>query len=124
MHEATIASHILDIVSVRLANYPESTAQSVTVLVGSFRNVDDDCLQFAFDALKADRSGCEACQLRISKSEVRARCNENDHIYTPREDDFYRCNCGSGMGEILQGEELDVIECLFKSKQEESLCTK
>jgi hydrogenase nickel insertion protein HypA len=125
MHEATVASNILDIVVRRIAQNPNTEALSIKVAVGAFRNVEEETLQFAFDALKLERPGCEHCTLVINKIGLVAKCAENQHEYAPRVETYYRCACGSGMGEIVRGKELDVVECeLIPIKEESAVCTK
>lgn len=117
MHEATIATHILEIIARRLNQHPRTEARSVTVLLGQFRNVEEETLRFAFDALKQSASGCQNCELTILSSKLIAACAKNDHLYEPTADNFYRCTCGAGMGRITQGEELDVVECTLEANK-------
>jgi len=124
MHEATIASNILDILLQRLANCPNTAAVSITVLVGEFRNVDDESLCFAFDAIKDSIAGCCQCQLNIEKSQLLAKCSKNGHIYEPNPNGLYRCECGSPMGEIIKGQELDVVGCTLRALREDPVCMK
>jgi hydrogenase nickel insertion protein HypA len=124
MHEATIASNILNVVEARLQRHPSTRALSVTVLVGEFRNVDEDALRFAFDSLKQSIPDCSGCELIVVESRLVARCAEHNHLYGPSADHYYRCDCGSGMGTIQKGQELEVIGCTLEAIPEEELCTK
>jgi hydrogenase nickel insertion protein HypA len=124
VHEATIAMNILSIVSARIASHPGTSARSVSVLIGEFRNVDEESLRFAFDALKQSRVEYQDCDLVVTTSMLMAKCASQNHDYHPEADNFYRCNCGSGMGDILQGQELDVIGCTLVAQTEEIACTK
>lgn len=114
MHEATIAANILDIICERLASHPRTRARSITVLVGAFRGVEVESLIFAFDALKSMRNGCAECELIVESSSLQAKCAKHEHLYEPLPEHSYRCHCGSGMGEIIQGEELDVVGCTLQ----------
>jgi hydrogenase nickel insertion protein HypA len=124
MHEATIASNILDVIATRVAQHPHTRARSITVLIGAFRNVDEESLCFAFDALKEDYPGCARCQLIVESTSLLAHCVEHHHLYQPHPEQLYRCECGSGMGDIVRGQELDVLQCTLQAADEESLCTK
>jgi hydrogenase nickel insertion protein HypA len=124
MHEATIASNILNVVQARLQRHPSTRARSVTVLVGEFRNVDEEALRFAFDSLKHSIPDCSVCELIVLESRLVARCAQKNHLYEPSPDEYYRCHCGSGMGTIQKGQELEVIGCTLEAIPEEELCTK
>ncbi len=116
MHEATIAKSILEIVGQRLQSVGAAAhAQSVEVLFGEFRNVDPESVSFAFDNMKAMFTGCANCQLSINTIFAAAHCKDNDHQYRPQAQNAYRCpTCGSGIGKLLQGEELDVVNVIVE----------
>lgn len=116
MHEAAIAKSILEIVGQRLQSIgAAATAQSVEVLFGEFRNVDPESVSFAFENMKALFPGCLNCQLSINTIEAAARCKDNDHQYRPLANNAYRCPiCGSGIGKLWQGEELDVVNVIVE----------
>src|SRR5690349_13838482 len=111
MHEAAIANSILEIVKQRLQSVGAAAqAQSVEVLFGEFRNVDPESVSFAFDNMKSLFPGCSNCQLSINTIAAAAHCKDNNHQYRPLAENAYRCpSCGSGIGKLLQGEELDVV---------------
>lgn len=116
MHEAAIAKSILEIVGQRLQSVgTAANAQTVSVLFGEFRNVDPESVSFAFDNMKAMFPGCLDCRLSISTIAAAAHCKENDHQYRPIAENAYRCpTCGSGIGKLLQGEELDVVNVVVE----------
>jgi hydrogenase nickel insertion protein HypA len=116
MHEAAIAKSILEIVGQRLQSIgAAATAQSVEVLFGEFRNVDPESVLFAFDNMKALFPGCLNCQLSINTIAAAAYCKDSDHHYRPLAKNAYRCPaCGSGIGKLLQGEELDVVNVIVE----------
>lgn len=127
MHEATIAANILDAVSLRLRQFPNTIATSVNVLIGEFRNVDAESLMFAFDALRDSVRGCEFCELIVEASPLVALCAEHKHRYFPKPDGAFKCQCGSGMGEVIHGSELDIVGYALQAMpvaEEEKLCTK
>lgn len=111
MHEATMAQSILKIVSEKLGRTRNvASATRVQVKAGEFRNVDEESLQFAFDNLKGEYAGAENCALEMEIVSARALCNDGQHEYHPEYDHAYRCKiCGSGIGKLLCGEELDVV---------------
>ncbi|MBA3860110.1 MAG: hypothetical protein C0507_24645 [Cyanobacteria bacterium PR.3.49] len=111
MHESAIAKSILEIVEQRLRSIGAAAdAQSVEVLFGEFRNVDPESVAFAFDNMKALFQGCANCRLSISTIIAAALCKDNEHQYRPMANNAYRCPaCASGIGKLLQGEELDVV---------------
>lgn len=128
MHEATIASNILDAVALKLAAHPGTEACAVSVLIGEFRNVDSESLIFAFDAIKESVAGCQNCTLNIQVSNVVALCRESGHKYSPSAAAAFICPCGSAMGEILTGGELDILgytlELVESPMPGETVCTK
>lgn len=120
MHEAAIAKSILEIVGQRLQSVgAAANAQSVTVLFGEFRNVDPESVSFAFDNMKSLFAGCSNCQLSISTIEAAAHCKDNEHQYRPVAINAYRCpKCGSGIGKLFQGEELDVVNVIVELEKQ------
>ncbi len=116
MHEAAIAKSILEIVGQRLQSLgTAASAQSVEVLFGEFRNVDAESVSFAFDNMKALFPGCLNCQLSINTIHASARCKDSEHLYRPQAENAYRCpSCGSGIGKLFQGEELDVVNVIVE----------
>lgn len=128
MHEASIAESILQIASKRLQQ-TENTDRiiSVHVLLGEFRNVEPESLQFAFDSLKTFYDGLEDCKLILELVETRAYCQGPDrHMYSPTFETHYCCEkCGSGMGELICGEELEIIKIsLLAQTEENATCMK
>lgn len=120
MHEATIAQSILNIASSTLQRNPSTDAVvRIQVVVGQFRNVDIESLQFAFDQLKEFQTGCGGCKLEAETIQARAVCAPAGHTYSPVLDNEFKCDiCGGGIGKLLSGEELDVIGVTLLSKKE------
>lgn len=123
MHEASIAESILQIASKRLQETENTErVKSVHVLVGEFRNVEPESLHFTFDSLKTFYPGLENCKLVLDLVETRAYCRgEKQHLYSPSFEKQYCCDkCGSGMGALVCGEELEIIKiCLLARQIEE-----
>lgn len=111
MHEATIAESILKIASKKFKDTPYALrVLKIHVIAGEFRNVDRDSLEFAFDSLKSCFDGTDTCTLELEIIQARALCRAEQHPYHPEYERAYRCHlCGSGIGKLLCGEELDVV---------------
>lgn len=124
MHESAIAKSILEIVAKRLQSVgAKAQAQQVNVLFGEFRNVEPESVHFAFDNMKNFYPGAEHCRLAVSTIIAVAKCKDNGHKYHPEAGSAYRCpECKSGIGSLLQGEEMDVVnvvvEVISESQEE------
>lgn len=116
MHESAIAKSILEIIHQRLSSLDGSAnAQRVMVIFGEFRNADPESVQFAFDNMKGFFAGCSDCELLIQTIPAKAYCNDSKHVYHPMADVSYRCpDCGSGIGTLVQGEEMDVVNVVVE----------
>jgi hydrogenase nickel insertion protein HypA len=116
MHEAAIAKNILQFVNNRIAETPYiEKATKVQVLIGELRNVDDELLKFEFDCLKTLYPGCSSCHLEIESIKAKAFCNKSKHLYHPESELKYRCTkCGGDIGNLVCGEELDVMKVTLK----------
>jgi len=116
MHEASIADSILRLAANKMKATPNTASvKSVSVIVGEFRNVETDSLQFAFNSMKSMYDGLSNCQLELESIRPRALCSKNKHSYHPSYENRYCCEkCGSGIGKIVCGEELEVVKiCLL-----------
>jgi hydrogenase nickel incorporation protein HypA/HybF len=108
MHEATVASLVLDSIG-KQAVVSEGVATSVCVRAGTFRNIDPEAFQFAFDALKTEFGATAKCRLQFELVPAVAVCNGCDKQYQPDVDNAYACPaCGGGIGKLLCGEELEI----------------
>ncbi|HIA51538.1 MAG TPA: hydrogenase maturation nickel metallochaperone HypA [Candidatus Melainabacteria bacterium] len=121
MHESAIAKSILEIVSQRLHSIgAPATAHNVSVVFGEFRNAEPESVEFAFDNMKAFYPGAANCQLVINTISAMAQCKRAQHKYHPEASNAYRCpTCDSGIGNLLQGEELDVVNVVVELDQTE-----
>lgn len=122
MHEATIAKYVIDILSSRARSHSDTAKVIEAELrIGSFRNVDGESLQFAFDALKQSCVRCKNCSLRYYYVPVKATCASNQHEYCPSADHHYRCHsCDAGIGSILSGNELEIVSVKLEYSKENS----
>lgn len=119
MHETAIAKAILDRIDDRLSSLQfTSNAASVDVRVGEFRNVDPDSLSFAFDSLKKEYPKCTACALNLELIETRALCKEGRHEYKATAESAFSCpECGSAIGALVSGEELDITKIVVSQNK-------
>lgn len=128
MHEATIAEAILKIACRRLKETQNAeSVSSIDVLIGEFRNVETQSLQFAFDSIKGLFDGLAQCKLNLESIGARAYCQGQEaHQYAPVFEKRYCCDkCGSGMGKLICGEELQITKvCLLAKKEEKPACMK
>lgn len=110
MHEAKIASLILEKARTKVSLYPDaSKVRVIELAIGKFRNVDIESLLFAFDSLKTDYSELSQSKLEIDEIEIKAQCQKNGHDYTVELFKNVSCpQCGSGIGALLSGQELEI----------------
>lgn len=115
MHEATIAQSILNMAAIKRDSLPASAcAIRISVQIGEMRNVEKDSLDFAFENLKSLYKGFENCHLEMNLIKARACCRQADHQYNPRFENAFCCEqCGSGIGKLVAGEELDLVNVVF-----------
>ena len=121
MHEASIAEDILNIAAKRLGEPASLTcALKICIKVGELRNVDGDSLTFAFDNLKGRYPGFSSCKLETLSIKAEALCHQGKHKYNPRLENAFCCeHCGSGIGEIISGEELDLVKITVGAAENE-----
>ena len=112
VHEATIATNILESISRRMASFDQPVfARSVHVRIGEFRNVDFESLRFAFDSLKDLNPACAGCVFVPELVAAIALCRKQQHKYHPDPASAYRCSeCDGGIGILLAGEELAITD--------------
>ena len=115
MHEATIAQSILEIAASKREKLPSGAcAIKISVRIGEMRNVENDSLDFAFENLKSLYKGFEDCHLEMNLIKARACCRQANHQYNPRFENAFCCEqCGSGIGKLVAGEELDLVDVVF-----------
>ncbi len=112
MHEVSIAESILQKIAAKLERTSNTcSVTNVHIIVGEFRNVDIDALTFAFDNLKSLYAGCTNCKLEASLTRTRAYCRGGNHLYNPEFNNAFCCTeCGAGIGKLMAGEELDIVD--------------
>jgi hydrogenase nickel insertion protein HypA len=111
MHELATAQKILELAVTKLqALGAAMEAESISMLVGEFRNLDHESLSFAFDSIKAEYYGCAGCQLILTQTPCYALCAGDGHKFHPEASKAFSCpQCGCGMGNIITGQELDIV---------------
>ena len=109
MHEAGIASGILDIVSDTARGASASRAVAVTVRIGDMVEVVDEALRFAWDALSELDPLTDGCELAVVPVHPESRCRSCGETFGHSR--FHvRCPaCGSADTELLHGRELDIV---------------
>ncbi len=117
MHEATIAQSILDIATKRFSETPEAESVStIKIMLGEFRNIDWQSLQFAFDNLKSNYNCCKDSELQAQFIMTSAECCQCGDVYHPDIAEAFRCTkCGGGIGKLISGEELDIVSIILEA---------
>lgn len=120
MHEAAIAHSILLIARSRVVGHEGARVEKVRVQIGAFRNVDPEALAFAFDGMKPNYECCQEAELELQLIDALAVCQKQRHNYSPSAEFGFRCHlCNSGMGELIAGEELNVVGCVLSIPEHE-----
>ncbi|HVY60587.1 MAG TPA: hydrogenase maturation nickel metallochaperone HypA [Planctomycetota bacterium] len=115
MHELAIARSLVDLVARRAPANLEVT--DVVIELGALTGLVEDSLAFYFDGLTRD-TPLEGARLRCRRIAARVRCAACGAEYEP--DDFARvcALCGSLGGEVIAGEELNLVSIESRSKGE------
>lgn len=144
MHEATVASAILKralaTAETRAQKEKNAVRQSavdeqqlgdsfdffdvieIVVNVGEFRNVDSESLEFAFSALRKDYSATKNTRLKVRNIPAIAACSVSNHEFHPESSNYFSCTiCGGGIGELLSGNELDIVNISMELRQMETV---
>jgi hydrogenase nickel incorporation protein HypA/HybF len=109
MHEAALAKEIIER-AIEL-NGSVVPVRSISIRVGEFRNVDRESLTFAFNAMRAFYAGIADTELLIEIIPLEAFCKNNGHRYRPDAKLYFACpECSGPIGEIISGQELDIVE--------------
>ena len=106
MHEASIAQHIIEELSSRIADgtLPQNI-ERVHLNIGKFSAVVPDNLSFMFEVLSRD-STLEGVALVIEEIAIRCRCNNCQLEFPVEEMNFWCRECGSPEVSIIAGREL------------------
>ena len=91
MHETAVAESILDTI---IAQAEKADAKPVSAIIscGQFNALNDECMQFAFEAAAAG-TVCESMKLNIKHIPLRAKCKQCAAVV---EFDVYKPACSQG----------------------------
>jgi hydrogenase nickel incorporation protein HypA/HybF len=107
MHEFSIATSLLEIISQEALAYQGAKVKAVTLKIGTLSGVVPEALEFAFQVLSED-TVAEGARLVIERVALRIACNACGTTSMPT-DPFIVCPlCGSGEVEIRAGRELEI----------------
>jgi len=107
MHEFSIATSLLEIISQEACAYQGARVKAVTLKIGTLSGVVPEALEFAFQVL-SEGTIAEGARLVIERIALRIVCNACGTASMPA-DFFIICpHCGSGDVEIKEGRELDI----------------
>lgn len=111
MHEASIATELLNIAIQECLKNGYKKIDSINVIVGKATGIMKDALLFAFDILK-EGTLAEGATLRIEEIPVRIFCKNCGKI-TESDENFviFECpNCSSFSVDLISGKELNITE--------------
>lgn len=111
MHEASIATELLNIAVQECLRNGYSKIDSIRVIIGRATGVMSDALLFAFNVLK-DGTPAEKANLIIEEIPVRGVCNDCEREFESNENYIiFECpNCGSFSVKLISGKELNITE--------------
>jgi len=106
MHELSIATEIVEIVTASLADYPGAKVTSVSLLIGTHSGVVPEALEFCFP-LAAEGTPVEGAVLHMDSVPLRVKCHEcgagpvaANSVQCPR--------CGSIRVSVESGREIEI----------------
>lgn len=111
MHEASIATELLNIAVRECLSNGYSKIDSIRVTIGRATGVMTDALLFAFNVLK-EGTPAEKANLIIEEIPIRGLCNDCERVFESKENYIiFECpNCGSFSIELISGKELNIAE--------------
>ena len=112
MHELSIASNLIDIVSDAIEGQDVSRVTSLRIVIGEMSNVVPDCLSFAFEVVSKG-TVAEDARLDFERKPLIARCQDCGKEF-PVQGYLFLCpECQSQRIEVISGKEffLESIEC-------------
>jgi hydrogenase nickel incorporation protein HypA/HybF len=109
MHEASIATHLIQAVERRI-DEGEITGRvrSIFLRVGRMTAVVPDNLRFLFGVL-AEGSAVEGAELEIEEVPIRGRCRACEAEFEIHDICFFCSQCGSSDVDITSGRELMIV---------------
>jgi hydrogenase nickel incorporation protein HypA/HybF len=107
MHEAGIATNLIEAVQQRLQTVPGARVTAIHVRIGELAGVSTDALDFAFECLSAS-TPLAGAKLVFDLVPLMVACDACGQT-TPVEDLVFRCGlCGSERTRVASGRELEV----------------
>ncbi len=110
MHEVSITTGLLEMLSEQCRRSGYRKIESVNVRIGRASGIMPDALIFAFDAIKTDSVAHDAV-LHIEEVAVGGRCGGCGSDFTVEEEYVLQCPCCGGSSfEVTAGREMDVVD--------------
>ena len=107
MHELSIATSVLEAVTIETRRYPGCRPRRVGLRIGELAGVDPESLRFCFQALVRDTELHEI-ELEIQSCPRRQRCLGCRLEFTVRDYDFQCPQCGNLQTDCVSGDELEL----------------
>ena len=108
MHEFAIAQSLVEAASAEAQRAGARRVIALHCRIGVLRQVNDVLLREAFVIARAG-TRCEASELRIDKTYMRANCQPCNHEFAIRDWDWTCPHCGAECGGLSGGDELELI---------------
>ena len=110
MHEVSLASGLIEIVSGQCKNNGYQRIDSVNVKIGRASGILPDALIFAFDAMKSDSLAKDAV-LYIEEVPVGGHCRDCNSDFAVEEEYVLNCpRCGGLSFDVTAGREMDIVD--------------
>ena len=107
MHELSIASSIVETVTVEMLSRGLTSIGKVGLRIGALTNVDPEALRFGYETMVVD-TPLAGSTLEIESLPVKAICRKCGHSFEAHDFIFICPNCESGDNEVTQGQELEI----------------
>ena len=107
MHELSIATEIIKVISEHMTDYPDSRVEIIKLAVGEYSGVEPEALRMAFP-FAAENSPAEGSELEIQMIPAILKCldcGENTNGIGM----MFCSMCGSRNIEFVSGKELEII---------------
>ncbi|OEH84366.1 hydrogenase maturation nickel metallochaperone HypA [Desulfuribacillus stibiiarsenatis] len=109
MHELSVMSGIIDVVSNSARENGIEKVKKVRLIVGQMSNALPDALQMGFEMLKETGPFTEDAVLEIEFIKTTVKCLDCEYEYHPEEGYIFTCpTCKSIRTEVIDGEQLYV----------------
>lgn len=108
MHEMSIIESLLDAVNAERQAFPGLRVVAVRVRVGALRLVVPDVMESCYAAATLD-TPLAGSRLELEQVAATARCPQCRHQFGVEEQWFECPNCRAIGGELLTGQELDLV---------------